>query len=150
MQYTIPIKGHQISKDELTSLLSGINPLLFDKKKSDKRDDFDFTFSVFKGEPSGLAMDPLTAAIIIEGIKAAAIIVPSVLTLIGTVWVAYIQNSNKDEIKEPTMVIETDTSEPIIIVLNTPNVEDTLKRVCLPSTIEEITRIRLETSALPI
>lgn len=95
---------------------------------------------------TGLAMDPGTAALIVD---AAKVIAPALISAVASVWAAYIAakrpaDKPKEEqpAKSPSIVIETDT-ESIRIVLDVTDVAGSLARVRLPVTVEEITRIRL-------
>ncbi|MEB2288917.1 MAG: hypothetical protein OZ934_12470 [Anaerolineae bacterium] len=95
---------------------------------------------------TGLAMDPGTAALIVD---AAKVIAPALISAVASVWVAYIAakrpaDKPKEEqpARNPSIVIETDTAS-IRIVLDVADVAGSLARAQLPVALEEITRIRL-------
>jgi len=134
MQYTIPVKASLVDKDELTTLLSNL--------KTETPE-----VSIKTTESSGLAMDPATIALVFGTVN---VVVPALITAIATIWVEHIKNrkqpdksEQKPDIPKPSVVIETD-AENIRIILDTSDIKASVVRVRLPTTIEQITRIRLE------
>jgi hypothetical protein len=134
MSYTIPVKASLADKDELAALLSNL------KAEAPEA-------SIKTTESSGLAMDPATVALIFDTVK---VIVPALITALATIWVEHMKNKKqpgkpekRTDVPKPSVVIETD-AENIRIVLDTWDIKASVERVHLPTTIEQITRIRLE------
>jgi hypothetical protein len=129
MSYTIPVKADLTDKDELAALLSQM-----EVEASG--------ISVKIPESSGLAMDPATIALAVDVAKA---IVPALISALATIWVQHIKSKKPQDKpdRKPNIVIETDAGN-IRISLDTSNVEDSVLRVQLPATVEDISRIRLE------
>jgi len=134
MSYTIPIKARLASPDELSRVLSGV-----------KAEGLDVSVQVTKS--SGLAMEAATVSLFLELAK---ITVPSLITVLATVWIDYLKSKKQTERpKHPgvtlktTIVIETDADN-IPVVVDSSNIQASVTKVSLPKDLEEITRIRLE------
>jgi hypothetical protein len=134
MAYVIPIKAEFTGKEELAALLSNVGPE---------------TSVMMDNSPSttGLAMDPATVALIFGSLN---IIVPSIISALAVIWVEHIKNRKTEKLPEssqvshPTIIIETDSGE-IHVTLDRADVKGSVEKARLPESIEEITRIRLET-----